>query len=847
MNKILLSAILLGLNFISTTNIAQPAIKYIGSYNSSGKPDYLESIDEQVSSDFIGRISSAVPERMDVPSYHPSYLSNDYSADIRLIADADVYVTFVMEGAGYKNVLGFYSYQTISPPTNVGDIDTVTIIFPNVSRQGSGGQLIAGNKVNIGNFSSGTTIGFVVFANGWNGSIATYGKWQHYSDKYLNPPADTSYKQHSIVLYDNITQRHVICFEDITRPGGDKDFNDAVFFGTTSPASAAFTQNSPGLPVVWEGSENSQWENPNNWNPNIIPDSSSSVTISSSAPNTPYISTNIAVNELVVEPGASLNTSPEVLLSVNGDYTANSEINGDLSFVGDTDQTIYGSAVFNDIKIDNDHIVKVDSDITIEGNLILQSGDLITQGHNVTLLSSNSANGMLITENGAVSGELIFKRIIPNHTGYHYLSSPIQNATLQDINDDFTLLSLGGNTSSTPFPNIYTYDETNPSTHNTDGWTVPLNLSHPMTPGYGFATYIAANTVIDFEGTPNDGPVDVPISFTFSGELAEDHPHCPPDGWNLLGNPYPSALDWDKVETDMKEGIDIEHGLYLWNPNIHQYATYVNGITTNGGSNRIAAFQGFFIRSTGSDTIKLRNNHRTIDSTITTTFFKQKHVNILKITATFSGKHDETAIYSCADASYDYNSRHDGYKMVSNDKSTPQIFTTNEDQLMYSINGLPEHLDQEVQLCILLPKSGVCTMSSSKAVWNNEEYHPFLYDKQKNVYTDLMREDYTFESNEKEVRNRFTIVFKTPLTKTNEVDNKTPIMIIDQGRIIISMIEQLYEQIEIKDLRGRTVFSKIIPPQMSTLTINSSTLPKGIYLVSMRGQFNTLTKKIILH
>jgi hypothetical protein len=138
-------------------------------------------------------------------------------------------------------------------------------------------------------------------------------------------------------------------------------------------------------------------------------------------------------------------------------------------------------------------------------------------------------------------------------------------------------------------------------------------------------------------------------------------------------------------------------------------------------------------------------------------------------------------------------------------------------------------------------------MSSSKAVWNNEEYHPFLYDKQKNVYTDLMREDYTFESNEKEVRNRFTIVFKTPLTKTNEVDNKTPILIIDQGRIILSMIEQLYEQIEIKDLRGTTVFSKIIPPQMSTLTINSSTLPKGIYLVSMKGKFNTLTKKIILH
>ncbi|MFT6746857.1 MAG: hypothetical protein ACJAZ2_001202, partial [Glaciecola sp.] len=442
----LISALLL----TSLVSISQPAMKFIGTYNSSGLPDYLEVTDQIVSSNFVDRISAAVPENMPVPEYHPSYLNSNYSADITLIEEADVYITFVLEGAGYKNVLGFYHYPTNSPPSAVGDIDSITIIFPNVSKLYSGGELIPGHTVNIGHFDSGTTIGFVVFANGFQNSQVTYGKWQHYSDKHLNPPTDASLKQHAIVLFDNITNRHVISFEDITRPRGDKDFNDAVFFGTTNPASAVLTGSGPGLPIVWEGTENSQWENPNNWNPNVIPDSSSSVTISASAPNDPYISEDIAVNELVVEPGATINTSPDILLAVNGDYTSFSEINGDLSFVGDTDQTIYGDAVFNDITVNNQHEIKVDANITIEGNLILVDGDLNTQGNEITLLSSNTANGMLLIENGTVNGELIFKRIIPNKTGYHYISSPITNATLNDINDDFTLLSLGGDLTSTP-------------------------------------------------------------------------------------------------------------------------------------------------------------------------------------------------------------------------------------------------------------------------------------------------------------------------------------------------------------------------------------------------------------
>lgn len=79
----------------------------------------------------------------------------------------DVWVTFVTEGAGYLNVLGYYTHPTNKPPDTPAAIDTITIIFPNVSLQGSGGGLRPGNKVNLGRFNAGTTITFALIADGW--------------------------------------------------------------------------------------------------------------------------------------------------------------------------------------------------------------------------------------------------------------------------------------------------------------------------------------------------------------------------------------------------------------------------------------------------------------------------------------------------------------------------------------------------------------------------------------------------------------------------------------------------------------------------------------------------------
>lgn len=817
---------------------ANPTLKYLGTFNSSGTPDYLEPVNEEVSNDFVQRISAAVPENMPVPDYHPSYLNNDYKADIRMIEDGEIFISFVLEGAGYKNVLGFYTYPTEMPPQTVDDVDTISIIFPNVSRAGSGGELLPGNRVKIGHFKAGTTVAFVVFANGFKNQNVTFGQWQHYSDKQLNPPSDDALKQHSIVLYDNITKRHVISFEDITRPGGDRDFNDAVFFGTTNPPTAALTQNVPGLPVVWEGTVNSAWNDPNNWNPRFVPDSTSSITISADAPNAPYIPEDVQVVELVVEPGATISSDSEVNLTVTGDYTSNSEVLTNLTFAGSGDQTIYGEGTINDLTIESGNTVKVNDPTSVEGNLILTDGDIVTN-NNLEIVSSSTANGMILQNGGEINGEITFRRKIPNKTGYHYLSSPIKEATLADINDDFTLMSLGGDLNSSPFPNIYIYDETNTSQDNTQGWTVPSGLEYPMTPGVGFATYINANTEVDVTGTPNNGDIDVALSHTHSGQLPEDWDRCPPDGWNLVGNPYPSAIDWEKVE---KTGA-IHPGVHMWNPYYNKYATYFNGITINNGSNRIAAFQGFFVRSDSiGDTLRFRNDQRLLDTTETTTFFRTKQRNVFKIAMQMGNDFDETAIYLSPEQFNGFDPYLDNFKIAEKSETSPLIYIQGN-KYKFSIKSVDELnvADEIVKIGFYAPKQGEYTITQRQLEWNTTDGNPLLHDKLTGNIVDLDQVDYTFSTDKGTDTERFEIIFRSRVTGTQSAGESNNSVTYQDNRLNLVSSSNI-DHVQVNDINGKILYSEALGGASTTWS-NRFDLTTGIYFLKVSTEGTIATYK----
>jgi LruC domain-containing protein len=223
----------------------------LGGWDAAGVPDYLEPERDPIDAGLLATINASLPENAPVPDAHPEYLADGNETDVRLDEDADVWVTFVHEGAGWRNALGFYTYDADTPPTSVDEIDGATLVFPNASFAGSGGGLYAGDKVRLGRFPAGTAIGWFVVSNGWNGAEVTGGNYTVYSNPAFNPEADPARRQHNVLLRDAERELLLLGFEDVSRDhapiGCDEDFNDAVFYVTSNPVTAIASASVPAV------------------------------------------------------------------------------------------------------------------------------------------------------------------------------------------------------------------------------------------------------------------------------------------------------------------------------------------------------------------------------------------------------------------------------------------------------------------------------------------------------------------------------------------------------------------------------------------------------------------------
>lgn len=230
----------------TTSVVNNTVFQYMGTYNSAGVPNYLITPDV-VDADFLADINASLPSTLSVPVNNPHYLASGNATSLELSEEADVWITFVGEGAGYRNTLAYYTYDITNPPATKADIDQINIIFPNVSAAGSGGGLKTGDKVFLGKFPAKTGIGWTLIQNAYNGSSVNVNKVKFYSNVDFNPETDPSRKRHNVQLIDQYREKVIIGFEDLHRqyPGNnangyssDDDFEDAVFYATVVPFSA---------------------------------------------------------------------------------------------------------------------------------------------------------------------------------------------------------------------------------------------------------------------------------------------------------------------------------------------------------------------------------------------------------------------------------------------------------------------------------------------------------------------------------------------------------------------------------------------------------------------------------
>ncbi len=217
---------------------------YLDTYDANGVPDNMVTPDV-IEERFLDDLNASLPENVKggIPVSNPGFLAGA-ETQLILTQEADVWVTFVSEGAGYKNTLGYYSYPLGEEPESVEEIEH-NIIFPNTSMIFSGGGLVPGDRVLLGRFEANTVISWFLMAQGWRGSQVEKVGNIYYSQPDFNPENTADKRQHMVLLHDATRNLSVLGFEDLFREGGnsDEDFNDAVFYATSNPPDAIQTNN----------------------------------------------------------------------------------------------------------------------------------------------------------------------------------------------------------------------------------------------------------------------------------------------------------------------------------------------------------------------------------------------------------------------------------------------------------------------------------------------------------------------------------------------------------------------------------------------------------------------------
>jgi hypothetical protein len=441
------------------------------------------------------------------------------------------------------------------------------------------------------------------------------------------------------------------------------------------------------------------------------------------------------------------------------------------------------------------------------------------------------SGAVLMDVTGGVTGDLTAERTIPNPDGYHYVTSPFSGNSMVDLNDDFTLISLGGDVHSTPLPNIWYYDETNPSSHSADGWTVPANLNYPMSLVEGFAFKVDAGITLDLSGPVHTGTITKPLTFTPSNN---NNIICPPDGWHLLGNPYLAPIDWELATL-----VGVDKGIYFWSPDILQYASYIDGVFVNGGTRYISSFQAFFVRSNAAGAfVEFSDNMKVADPYLNSTFKSNNVVDsILRISLTGPMGIDETVVRFSQSATDGFDANMEAYKMLSGQSGIPNIGSMSQGT-NYSVNALPINFFKDtIPLFFKAGSAGVYTLKLDSSSLFLNEVDVWLKDAQSNTIHFLENGQYTFNSIANVESYRFSLIVDRLATSQKEVldESESIQLYCDNKNLIISaQIDMPDTEIIIYNTLGQSLLQKgNIFLSTDAQVIDISSLESGIYLVSV--------------
>ncbi|NNF57348.1 MAG: T9SS type A sorting domain-containing protein [Rhodothermaceae bacterium] len=182
--------------------------------------------------------------------------------------------------------------------------------------------------------------------------------------------------------------------------------------------------------------------------------------------------------------------------------------------------------------------------------------------------------------------------------GWRMLAAPSPGATLDDLLGPLWTQGFPGADSPTGTTNVLGYDETTNGDFGL-GYQTPANQTDPAGAGRGYYAYAYADD--DNDGSPEPFPKTLTVAggpaatpFNFPVSYTESTPVALPDddGWNLLGNPFALAFDWDLTTREA-----LTNALYVYDSGTGQYLTW-NGTVGSLTDGVVAPFQGFWAQAT---------------------------------------------------------------------------------------------------------------------------------------------------------------------------------------------------------------------------------------------------------
>ena len=454
-------------------------------------------------------------------------------------------------------------------------------------------------------------------------------------------------------------------------------------------------------------------------------------------------------------------------------------------------------ALCNKLEIENGATLTID-----EGKALTVNG-ILTNAGTLNIASSASGTGSLIT-NSSISntGTINIQRYITNDK-WHLISSPITNATANTYLGDY----------------LQRWAEDEAKWIDIEEPSTALNV----TEGYGLWTSQNSAHTYTYSGTPNTGNKSKALTYN-------EVPFMENDGANLLGNPYPSAIDWS--------GLDDDYGaIYYWVGNgtdgDGNYVTWNNGV--GSGSRYVPPMQGFFVVVPSSGTFLLSNSDRVHSDP---GFYKSGNEvkdNLLVLETVSKGISDKLYLQFDTEAAEEFELQNDAYKFLSGTPGLSELYSYTADKKL-SIDARPRC--EVVQLGFSNSLSGEYTIKTNRVSGITEAV---LEDTQMSTFTDLLTKSYTFSYQTGESDKRFKLHFG-PLG-TDDI-SKTPASIYSYGKTAyINLNENKDCDIYIYTMSGQLIASRESASGLVSVNIATG----GVYIVKVVNKTEIITKRIFIN